>query len=1393
MKNNKLVKLISSFIIGVMFILAVLSVLIVTGVISFGKSEITLQTGSKESLYNGSPLTNHEIQMVGELKEGHRIEYEFISSQTEVGECPNELQYKIFDELDADVTADYNVKHEYGMLKVNPRIVLVICEDTGGRVPQGDQYTVDEESYDGLVFDHKLVFREMTAEELSNSESSGGENSAGQTGSKKNKWKPVIYDRKNNDVTANYHIIVNVNVNNDSDAIYDPEDLADKIFDSDSNMIPPVGNENTVLFLINADNANKAYLKLESYGDYTGQEWRSARYYNNLIDNRYSAAYLTGTALENGGAENYNMSIISQCGKYALPYYLSPSGENEVQLSDTQVSGNAGSEYKSSYYPFSSSAKLPTDLAEYEGAYAEFVDEQYLTIDDETLEYMNEIIKREGFDASDPEIIVKVAKYIQGSAEYNLEYDRDLDEESNVAIAFLDYYKEGVCSHYSTAAALLYRALGIPARYTVGVVAYPDGNDYVEVPAKNAHAWVEVYIDGLGWIYVEVTGVVAGNNVEVGQSPTGASECELYGHDMLEIDAKEPTCTEIGWTEHLECQREECDYKEGYEEIDELGHDIEFVKSIEPTCTDDGHESYYRCSRCDCLWSGDTKQPIDEVPVLGALGHDKKFIDYLDSTCVDVGHEAHCICSRCDAVWAGDGETPIDEIPIIPAKGHDLEEHEGVEETCVDDGFETYYVCRRCGWMFASDGQTRIEEIKVIKAHHIKNYVNAAAPTCLKDGNEAYYKCERCDVLWDEEGNEIDEAPILDALGHDPGDPDPEDHCNVKCQRESCKILLEENQHPDFAPDPNDGYKVKCINCGDEKREQTLDGEPNPNRLIYTVITSTSNTIYLRETSKNYVGNGFVAVPEFCAVYEGVPYSPNYLASLVASNSGAALSSITIVESVCGDYGLPTYFWLGDGYEIQINDVTYEGSVDEPYTVPYFEYDFLYGATPTVPDDPAYRALEEAYREFVYKAYLGLDADTEKFAKKIVESEGWSYNKDADYATKMDVIRDVANFIRAYREYDTTFKTESFVGAKNWSEVFFDKDTYPDAKAVCRHYAVSAVVIYKALGIPARYVAGVSVQGEPGKMTDIYEDRGHAWVEIYIDGIGWIAVEVTGSSSNGQNPEVDNRPQVNLQVGDAEVQYQNGEKVYYEGSFVIQGEEVESIGLPEGYSCEYKVMGWATEPGKHRVIQAYSVVIKDKNGNVVTDQYKINKFDGILHVYRDILYFESDSYERVFDGKTPTEGVVWQIGGTLEPGYVVQDPIFTGSLSVGEVLNSFKIKISDGENDVTDEYLIRTAPGTVTTKPKPITFTAGSAEKVWDGTPLTCDDILYEEGALVAGHWLDLEYCVVEGSETEPNDGESENNFIKTVVIRDAEGKNVTDWYEKTYKPGKLVILLPNM
>ena len=76
---------------------------------------------------------------------------------------------------------------------------------------------------------------------------------------------------------------------------------------------------------------------------------------------------------------------------------------------------------------------------------------------------------------------------------------------------FVDYFlfdlKQGYCTYYASAMTVLVRSLGIPARYVEGYVlpSRPKLGSIYEVTNENAHAWVEVYFEGFGWVPFEPT------------------------------------------------------------------------------------------------------------------------------------------------------------------------------------------------------------------------------------------------------------------------------------------------------------------------------------------------------------------------------------------------------------------------------------------------------------------------------------------------------------------------------------------------------------------------------------------------------------------------------------------------------------------------------------------------------------------------------------------------------------------------------------------------------------------------------------------------------------------------------------------------------------------------
>jgi len=81
---------------------------------------------------------------------------------------------------------------------------------------------------------------------------------------------------------------------------------------------------------------------------------------------------------------------------------------------------------------------------------------------------------------------------------------------------FLFQTRKGYCEHYASAFTVMMRQAGIPARVVTG---YQGGemnplSDYMIVRQSDAHAWSEVWIEGLGWLRVDPTSVIPPQRIE---------------------------------------------------------------------------------------------------------------------------------------------------------------------------------------------------------------------------------------------------------------------------------------------------------------------------------------------------------------------------------------------------------------------------------------------------------------------------------------------------------------------------------------------------------------------------------------------------------------------------------------------------------------------------------------------------------------------------------------------------------------------------------------------------------------------------------------------------------------------------------------------------------------
>ncbi len=140
-------------------------------------------------------------------------------------------------------------------------------------------------------------------------------------------------------------------------------------------------------------------------------------------------------------------------------------------------------------------------------ARAKMIQERYLDLPDKLPERVYQLAQDLTRDYSTKyEKLKAIEQYLISNYTYTLEVE-PLPEGKDFADYFLFETKQGYCTYYATAMAVLGRCIGIPTRYVegyLGVFDKKDGDMYL-VTNSQAHAWAEAYFEGVGWIPFEAT------------------------------------------------------------------------------------------------------------------------------------------------------------------------------------------------------------------------------------------------------------------------------------------------------------------------------------------------------------------------------------------------------------------------------------------------------------------------------------------------------------------------------------------------------------------------------------------------------------------------------------------------------------------------------------------------------------------------------------------------------------------------------------------------------------------------------------------------------------------------------------------------------------------------
>jgi len=131
-------------------------------------------------------------------------------------------------------------------------------------------------------------------------------------------------------------------------------------------------------------------------------------------------------------------------------------------------------------------------------------EEQYLSVSEDLAEYVGGLAEAYAAGQDTPyDQALAIRDHLRADYRYTFNFSK-APEGTDPLYWFLFGSYEGVCTHFNSAMVLMARSMGIPARLVSGYLINSD-LEYQTVYAKQAHAFAEIRLDGLGWVVMDAT------------------------------------------------------------------------------------------------------------------------------------------------------------------------------------------------------------------------------------------------------------------------------------------------------------------------------------------------------------------------------------------------------------------------------------------------------------------------------------------------------------------------------------------------------------------------------------------------------------------------------------------------------------------------------------------------------------------------------------------------------------------------------------------------------------------------------------------------------------------------------------------------------------------------
>lgn len=257
-------------------------------------------------------------------------------------------------------------------------------------------------------------------------------------------------------------------------------------------------DRDTVIMTVSAQHTGTLYLRGCAYDVYDGTSWRSTPGWNS-----WSLYY-------GSGSSQLKKLTVETVDIHSVLYFTYAPFETEQRVVGGRMRNDEDLRSYTMHYRTPITYSESWDERDEEIG-QEHLDE-YLQLPDSTRERATNILRKK---VGIPTQTINagqvwrnarlIADWVSKRADYDLDTPAMPRSEDDFALWFLDKADTGYCTHFASATVVLLRAAGIPAQYVTGYVTEVRSGQRVKVTEENAHAWVEVFINGVGWVVLEPT------------------------------------------------------------------------------------------------------------------------------------------------------------------------------------------------------------------------------------------------------------------------------------------------------------------------------------------------------------------------------------------------------------------------------------------------------------------------------------------------------------------------------------------------------------------------------------------------------------------------------------------------------------------------------------------------------------------------------------------------------------------------------------------------------------------------------------------------------------------------------------------------------------------------